>query len=283
MASGLFARHGLDVELLDPAPGPENVRSVAAGEADVCVTSVLHYLTALDRFGALPARFIAAVYQRSPMAAVVRATAAAREPADLAGLRVGGLPGDRFTAEYRAALAAAGSGDPVIVPLPYEAVPAALGRGEVDVVPDFADLVPRIRRQAGLAVRAVPIGPDVYGSGVVAADSLSDALAARVRDAVAAALEQQHDHPDVGLDALLQRYPGIDPDDVREGWQLAAASIFTGAAPAAMDAARWHDTLRHYTTTHDLARPDPETVYRPAFCRQAAPATASHDPRGATE
>lgn len=264
--------------MLDPAPGPENVRRVAAGEADVCVTSVLHYLTARQEHGDLGARFVAAVYQRSPMAAIVAADAPARVPADLAGLRVGGLPDDRFTAAYRAALQAAGVGPPTVVPLAYESVPAALGRGDVDVVADFADLVPRIRRQAGIPVRAIPVGPDVYASGLVAADRLPDELAAGVRGAVVAALRHQHEQPDSGLVALQARYPGLDADDVREGWALAAASIFTGPDPGTMQAGRWAETLHHYTATHDLTPLTAESVFRPAFCDPPVPAPATVRP-----
>ncbi|MFP5376986.1 MAG: ABC transporter substrate-binding protein, partial [Acidimicrobiia bacterium] len=72
-ASGLFASYGLDVEILDPAPGPENVRRVAAGRSDFCLTSVTHFLAARATSGPLGARFAAVVVQRSPMAGIVAA------------------------------------------------------------------------------------------------------------------------------------------------------------------------------------------------------------------
>src|SRR5688572_29582351 len=89
-ADGLFADHGLDVEVLHPASGPENVRRVASGGSDFCLTSVAHYLTARARFGDLAARFVSAVVQRHPIAGLVAADSVIRTPSDLSGRRVGG-------------------------------------------------------------------------------------------------------------------------------------------------------------------------------------------------
>jgi ABC-type nitrate/sulfonate/bicarbonate transport system substrate-binding protein len=45
----IYARHGLEVEIIDPEPGPDNVRAVAEGRYDVCLTSVAHFLRAKAR------------------------------------------------------------------------------------------------------------------------------------------------------------------------------------------------------------------------------------------
>ena len=252
------------------------MRRVAEGDVDFCLTSVNHYLTARARFGDLAARFVAVIVQRSPMAAIVRDDSDIWSVAGLAGRRVGGSRDDKLVAEYEAVLAAQGVGPSVLVPVAYAEAPAALGRGEVDVVADFADLVPRVRRQAGVPVRALPLGHEVYASGLVAGDRLPDDLVGRMRDCVAGALQLQRDDPAAGLAELSRRYPGVDPADALEGWSLVEPNIFTGAGPGSMDPARWQATIAHACTTHGLPVPDPETVYRlepagsPSLAAQAA-------------
>jgi len=235
---------------------------VAAGGADFCLTSVTHYLTARAQSGVLPARFVSVVVRRSPMSAFVPADSALAVPADLAGRRLGAPEQSRLVKEFRAAMAALGLAQPELVPLDYGLAPAAMARREVDMVCDFVDLLPRIRRQAGVAVRAVPLGLDVYSSGLVAADRLPDELVSRMRAAVSAALEAQRRDPEAGLDELARRYPDADPLEALEGWSLAEPNIFTGPAPGSADAGTWARTITHLAAAHGLPAPEPDTVFR---------------------
>lgn len=146
--------------------------------------------------------------------------------------------------------------------MPYSDAPAALGRGHVDVVADYIDLLPRTRRQAQTALRAIPVGPDAYSSGLVAGDSVSSDLAATMREALVAALECQHDDPSWGIDALCERYPEVDPVDAREGWALAEPNIFTGVPVGSMDADRWAFTVKHLADAYGVAAPAGQVVYR---------------------
>lgn len=230
---------------------------------------MLHYLVARAVDGALDARFVAVVGQRSPMAGLVAADSELYAPADLGGRRVAGSEGGRLFTEYCASLARRGVEEPEVVLCDYGQAPAALGRGDVDVVPDFADLLPRVRRQAGIDVRAVPVGVEVYSTGLVAGDHVPHELAARMRDAVAAAIERQRQVPETGLDLLRQRYPDVDPDEALEGWRLAEPAIFTGVPVGTMRADRWQATVDHYATGHGLSAPDPVTTYRPALAADA--------------
>lgn len=249
--------------MLEPVPGPENVRRVAAGGADFCLTSVTHFLRARAQSGALAARFVSVVVRRSPMAAFVAADSPLATAADLGGRRLGGPPDSGLVAEYRAGLAALGLDPPVLVSLDYAAAPAALATGEVDAVCDFVDLLPRVRRQAGVPVRAVPLGLDVYSSGLVAADRLAADVVTRMQAAVAAALERQRLDPAAGLAELARRYPEADPAEALEGWWLAEPNIFTDGAPAGTsDPAGWAATVAHLATAHGLPAPAPQTVYR---------------------
>lgn len=258
--------------ILEPAPGPENVRRVADGGADYCLTSVAHLLSARARYGSLPARYVAVVVRHSPIAGIVPVGSDATAPADLAGLRVGGPADGRLLAEYRTALAARGVARPPVVPIDYGDAPAALGRGEIDVVPDFADLVPRVRRQSGVDVRAVRVGLPVYSSGLVAADRKPREQVERMRAAIAAALTHQRRNPSAGLGALRRRYPTVDPGDAVEGWTLAVPTIFTGEQPGSMTAETWEASLRHYGRTLDLPAPALEDVVRADFTTMPSPA-----------
>ncbi len=243
---------------------------MAAGGADFCLTSVTHYLRARAQSGALAARFVAIVTQRHPMAGIVRADSRLARPADLGSQRVGGPTDSALVAEYRAGLDWLGLAPPVLVPVDYSEAPAALGRGEVDVVPDFADLVPRTRRQAGVPVRAVSLGVEVYGSGLVAADRVPADVVERMRSALAAALVAQRHDPTAGVDQLETRYPEVDPADAVEGWRLVEPNIFTGVEPGSMETGRWADTIAWTATAHGFEPPEPHTVYRPELALAAA-------------
>jgi NitT/TauT family transport system substrate-binding protein len=238
---------------------------VAAGGADFCLTSVTHYLTARAQSGELAARFVSVVVRRSPMAALVAADSTLTTPADLAGRRLGGPAQSRLVAEFNAAMAELGLAPPELVVLDYALAPAAMARGEVDMVCDFVDLLPRVRRQSGIAVRAVPLGLDVYSSGLVAADRLPDELVVRMQAAIAAALEHQRQDPAGGLDELARRYPDADPLEALEGWALAEPNIFTGPPAGSSDPATWARTIAHIAGAHGLPAPEPETVYRPSL------------------
>ncbi|MGH9077275.1 MAG: ABC transporter substrate-binding protein, partial [Acidimicrobiales bacterium] len=155
-ASGLFAEAGIEVSIAEPDPGPENIRSVAEGRADYCLTSVAHYLAARARWGNLAARFVAVVVQRSPIAALVRADSGITGVQDLAKATLGGPTGPgmgSLVAQYVAGLGLLGIEPPPIRSMDYLEAPAALGRGEVDAIADYADLLPRMRRRAGTELR----------------------------------------------------------------------------------------------------------------------------------
>lgn len=270
------------MDILDPAPGPENIRRVAAGGADFTLTSVTHYLTARAQAGPsgpgsgvagdLPARFVSVVVRRSPMSGFVTADSPLTTPADLAGRRLGAPETSRLVKEFRAGMDMLGLAQPELVPCDYSLAPAAMARGEVDMVCDFVDLLPRIRRQAGAPVRPVPLGLDVYSSGLVAADRIPDEVVARLQSAIAAALEAQRLDPKAGLDELDRRYPDADPIEAVEGWQLAVPNIFTGPVtplagplgprPGSSDPETWARTIAHIAGAHGLPAPDPDTVFR---------------------
>jgi len=165
--------------------------------------------------------------------------------------------------EYCGALSFLGLEPPLPVPMDYAAAPSALAAGEIDAVADFADLIPRTRRQSGIAVRAVPLRLPFYASGLVAADRLPTGTVVAIQAALAAALEAQRDDPRAGLGELALRYPDADPAEAIEGWSLVEPNIFTDRPVGSSDPERWAATVEYAAAVHGLPAPAPETVFRP--------------------
>ena len=284
----VFARNGLGVTMLDPLPGPENVRAVAAGERDFCLTSVAHFLNAKRDDPELGARFVFMVARHTHMAAfVVRGRPAAHgrpiaTHADLAGATVLGDPASPFGREYRACLAQLDLQPGAAVELPYPEIEAGLAAGRGDVAADFVDLHPRFEAAAepfGVTIDCLPFheaGIDVYGSGLVTSTHLLDDEPDRVARALAAfreALLLSRADPELGLDALLSQIPGADAGLVVAGWKAGATLIFddAGAPLGSMSADKWRRTIALYADAYGTPRDlEPEAVF--ASVAAAAPA-----------
>ena len=264
--NGLFAEHGIDVEILDPSGGPDNAVRVGGGDSDFALTSVQHYLSARALHGDIPARFVAMVVQRSPIGALVPASSARYRPADLASCRVGGDPSNPQVVEFLATLDHRGIAPPTLVEMDVESARAALRQGQIDAIVALVDALPRRRRQIGIPLRAVHVGrDDIYGSGVLAGDRVPDELVAQVRSAVVAALDAQRRSPEAGLTEMADRYGDDRTDDAPEGWQMLQEFVFTGVPTGSMDAGQWRTTLEFLCGARRLAVPDGEAVYRPSF------------------
>ncbi len=264
-AGGPFAEHELEIVIADPPGGPENIRRVAAGDRDFCLTSVHHFLTARGEAGDLPARFVAVVVQRSPIAALVPAGSHISSPLDLGGCRLGANPDNPHSDEFLASLRHRGVGAPRLVPMDEADARLALGRGDVDAIVGFVDGLPRISRLVGDRLRAVHVGLDIYASGLVGADRLPVETIARMRAALVLALQRQRSHPQRGLAELCRRYPQTLPAEALEGWRLLEPNIFTGIEPGSMDPRRWETTLTFLSAARRIPCPPPHRVYRPNF------------------
>lgn len=261
MADGLFADQGLEVEILDPAPGPANTIRVSEGGAEACLTSMAHYVAAFTALGHLEARFAAVVTRRSPMAAIVVRESPARSLGDLAGRRVGGERGSGLLGEYLAAFARLGLEAPEVIATGYQEGRGALRRGEVEALADFVDLVPQIRRTAG-EVRAIPLGTEVYASGLVVADHVPTDVVSRLVSGVVAALEGQRRDPEGGLPALLARYPSANPEEALEGWRLVEPYIFDGDPVGSMDPEALEVSMCHTASVQRSMPPPVGSAYR---------------------
>ena len=193
---------------------------------------------------------MAVLHQRSPLAAFVAVDSPLRVPADLGGRRVAASTAPWFDLEYRAGLELLGVEPPVRVPPHPSGERLSLAAGDVDVIGSWAEAVAVIRRRAGLPVRAIPFGPPVYTTGLVADDSVPAGVVVRTVDALVDALHHQRRDPTAGLAELCRAHAGVDADAALEEWAVLDEYLFAGGRPTAMDEARWHATAEHATRTH---------------------------------
>ncbi len=257
VADGLFAEHGLDVELVESAPGSGRVKLLADGAGDFLLTATLYHLQALSEFGALPVRAVGVLHRRSSVAALVSADSNLVEASDVTGRRLGAPVGTQMgwlAVELQASLRAAGLGQAEVVDMSYPQAYAALARREIDLVANLADLLPIDQRRAGTPLRAVPVGPDVYTSAVLAADSVPAELVERFVTAATASFERQRGQPHRGVAALRARYPEVDGEVAVDTWRRLEPYAFDGGGGAVvgMDRAGWARTLSWISQTHGL-------------------------------
>jgi ABC-type nitrate/sulfonate/bicarbonate transport system substrate-binding protein len=267
----------LDVEFLDPDPGPENVHAVAAGRYDLCVTSVAHFLRAKADDPELGARFVFMVARRPHLSAFVRADGTIRDLADLGGASVIASPDSGLAREYSDLLARLG-----LAPGPFVAARRtfhALAAAEGEVGLEFLEMLPRYEAAAaklGVGVRALPFyesGLDVYGSGVVAGTRLIEsrpAAVGRIVRAVHDALVATRSDPWPGAEALRERYRGVAPERAVAGFRAGEPLVFFDDDLGAMDAASWERTIDYHARVHGTPRIAPEQAFDAVFASARA-------------
>lgn len=281
-ANGIYARHGLDVELVEPFPGPENVRAVALGRYDFCLTSVAHFLHAKANDAAVPAKFVFMVARRTHLSAFALAERPAahgreiRTVADLAGASVLGSHDSPFVREYLVVLRRIGIAPGPLIERPYAQVMEALAEGEGDVGVDYLDLLPAFEARArphGARVRPLPLfqaQPELYGSGLVTRSALAESRPETVRSMVAAvrdALAATRDDPLAGLEPMRRRFPDLDSPRAVSGWRAGQAVVFADEDDqlGAMTVQGWQATIEHHAEAHGTPRLDPASVFDASF------------------
>lgn len=272
---GLFARHGLDVELVECVPAANRslsgyavtLQALADGVADFALSSVAYLLAGQTQSdGRLGSRFASVFHQRNPISGLVLEESDLREPADLTGAKAAAQNGSWFVQELQGALAHTGLG-PAMVVDPGTDNRGALSRGEIDVIPAWADMLPSAR--ADMPIRAIPLDIGVYSTGLVAADRLSLELVTRMRDALSAAYELQRQQPELGITALRGAFPNIPEDYLRTGWSVLEPYAFDGIPPGSMNAERWETTIDYTALAHGLSAFPADLVYRPELLAPA--------------
>lgn len=276
VASGLFADHGLDVEILDPPPGPDmNIsHRVAAGGADFSLTGVTYHLFAHRDAGSLRARFVSVLQPRAGLAAVVPASSALHTPEDLAGRRLARSKAAWLADECIAALREDGIEAPTPVPAP-DGPAAALAAGAADMVATFVDTV-GVAGRAGFPVRPIHVGREIYGSGLIAGDGVSGELVSRVVRAVAEAFDRQRADPAAGVAEFCARFPFVEPFRAARSWAELEPYAFDDGPTGSMTASRWQRTVEWLGGVHGLDIRSIDEIVRTDLCRRPQPSANLH-------
>ncbi len=279
---GLFAEQGLEVEFVAATPFEDftlpglaaRVKAVATGHADFALTAVVYLLAMQTEAGGhLPVRFVAMAHQRNPIAGVVRADSGLRTAAHLAGARAARWSIPWYAQEYAGALDWLGLEAPVVVDTPGE-LDAALGSGEIDVIPTWMDMT-LYHGSAGYGVRAIPLDIPVYTTGLVAADRVPTEVVRRFRDAIAAGHELRRERPELGMASFRHRFPNVSEAHASANWGIYAPYAFDGVAPGTMDEGRWQETIAYASRTHGLSTFPGEQLYRPELLTRELEPTAA--------
>lgn len=167
---GLFAEHGLSVEVEHTASGKQNLATLRAGEIDFALMAPTPLV--LDRLAHPgperpddPVILASTVHSTHLNHVVTLADGDIREPADLAGRRLGVTRGTN--AEFMWLLFAAyhrlEPGDTEIVDLPIEALPDALVEGAVDAAVLWEPRVSRLHQRLDGGLRELE-GSHIYSA-----------------------------------------------------------------------------------------------------------------------
>lgn len=273
VADGLFAEHGLEVEFLESAPGSERVKLLAGGAGDFLLTASLYHFQALAEEGHLPVGACAVIHRRNPVSALVPVDSPCLVPTDLAGRRMGAPVGTGMgwlAVELQASLGRLGIEPAVVVDMTYKEAYGALARGEMDLVANFADLLPIDERRAGIRLRAVNVAPEVYTSSLLAGDEVSDDVVQRMTAAMAASFARQRTHPGRGVAELQSRYPEVEPEVAIDTWRRLEAYAFPPAGDAGdMDRAGWEQAISWAVETHGLPPAEVDQIVRPPISVRA--------------
>ena len=270
---------------------------MAAGQYDCSFTSAKHFLTAKGKEPQLEAKFVFMVARRPHMAAfAIEGRPAAHGRAvegflDLHGATFVGHPDSPFTLEYMALLRHLNVESGGVLGLPYGEVMEALAAGKADIAADWLDLLPDFQKAArrfGVQAIALPFfeaGVPSYGSGIVANTDVISSRPEALRRFVAALREglvATHRQPELGVEAMLDSFPEIDPQRAISQWTAGERLIFDGAvnveALGAMDTVGWEATIAYHSATYGTGDLSPETMFVSSFTtrKEADPATPSN-------
>ena len=249
--SGIYAaaQNGGDVDLHIQAPGASTdaPKLLRAGRTDLAILDIHDLAIAREQGAHLIA--IAAIVQR-PLAAVIAADGSAiRDPADLAGKRIGvtGLPSDDAVLETVLAAGGLGLDDVDTVTVGFDAVPLMLA-GKLDAATAFwnAEGVTLANRLDTREFRVDEFGAPAYPELLLVTNpetlnSKREAIEAAVAEIDAGYAEVEAD-PEHGLDALIEAVPELDRDQQQAQLQAVLPAFGENRAldsGALFEAGRW--------------------------------------------
>ena len=239
---GLFARQGLEVELIAPADPNDPPKLVAAGRAELAIG----YQPQLQVFvgEGLPLKRIATLIATPLNSLVVLADGPIKNIAELKGRKVGFSVGGFEDALLKTMLARHGLGlaDVELINVNFSLSPALLS-GQVDaVIGAFRNFELNQMDLAGRPGRAFLVeeeGVPAYDELVILAhaDKLGDPRLRRFVDALEQAVQFLINHPDQAWTLFVRAEPGLDDELNRRAWRDTMPRF--ALRPGALDHARY--------------------------------------------
>ena len=210
---GVFADHGLDLEVLEGRGSDLTAQTVGNGSVAYGTADAAAVMSLIAQ--GLPVKIVGSYFKSSPIAFVFPKKTGWKNLKDLAGASVGY---GALLAPAVAAIKAAGlDGKLRMVKMDPGAVPLALLEGRVDAVMTFGFQYVPLFESKGLAVSTFPIadaGIHVPGLALITSTDLIKRNPEQVKRFVAAAqkaMELTQKDPRGAIEALLKRSPTLDP------------------------------------------------------------------------
>jgi len=247
---GFYKEAGLDVRLLEAAPGVDPVQVVLSNRAQfgVGTSSLL-----LSRHAGAPVVALAVIFQHSPQVLVARKTQLVQSVHDLRGKRIMFEP---QSDELRAYLRQEGLGDTTWQALAHSFNPQDLIDGKVDAMTAYVTSELYDLDRAGLAYQVYSpraAGIDFYGDNLFTTEQQIRDHPQRVAAFRAASLkgwQYAMARPEEIIDLILARYSKQHPRDfyVSEAQQMAQLMQLTLVEVGYMNPGRWQHIAQTYAS-----------------------------------
>jgi len=224
---GYFADEGLEVTLVEGAPGNEPIAQVLTGRAEYGIQAAALLLARLDR---KPVVAVATIFQHSPYCLLTHRDADIRTPSNLAGKVVMETTG-HSELEVRAMLVREGLNLESLTLRPYTWNFDAFIAREVDAIPAYITDEPFRLAQQGIEtsiIQPINYGVDFYGDTLFTSEKEVLERPDRVRAIRRAALrgwEYAFNNPNEIIDHILAEYPAAARENTRESLKYEADAM----------------------------------------------------------
>lgn len=244
---GYFAAAGFDVEVRPGNGTNQNLQLLQSGQADFAVVDITAALIEYGRGTFTGFTVVSALHQRNLSCIAAVAGKGVAQPRDLAGKRIGYLPGGVVKALFDAYAGRAGVDAKSIewVNMPAQQMAQNLAAGTVDAATQLVVGAPAIEAAAkGKKVVVLPLSdhlPDLYGNGIAVGRAAATDQPDRVRRFNEAVLKGLADAIADPAEAgrIYAKYQKIQPPAVAEAEvRLMVPYATGGAALGALDEAR---------------------------------------------
>ncbi|MEV4511623.1 ABC transporter substrate-binding protein [Dactylosporangium sp. NPDC049525] len=244
---GYFKESGLDVTIQLGAATGENLKGLAAGQAQFANLDLIGAWILAGKGDYKDFRTIAAIHQQSLVSIVTLEGSGITSPKDLEGKKVGAATGsvNQLLFPAYAKLAGIDASKVQWVNAQPPQLPALLAGGQVQALSTFLIGSKGIEKAAG-GKKAVILPyskylGDLYGNGIITTAKIAKEnpdLARRFRDASLKAVKYSIDHPDEAAQILKKAQPAADITAAVGEITLMTPYVSSGAAIGAMDQER---------------------------------------------